>query len=227
MKVHNLAIDSSQRDASIYEYANNYVITLENPIYDVSEIRLISGCIPIPSTPVPRSLILRLSSGSDEFNQSVYTGTPKDSSQKGTPYYTGHIIVGERNSFNNKIINGSDDPVVHRFHSGPQKIIKEINVELFYMNNGSLATYEVDTTEHILKFELKCSTDKLEGLPKVSLDEVSEKEEEQEPISIPEVKNVYRWKREYIYIALIVAVGLLLMFFMKRKPPQYPRKLSE
>jgi len=225
MKVHNLTIDSSQRDTGVYEYSNNYIIALENPIYDVSEIRLISGCIPIPSTPVPRSLILRLSSGSDEFNQSVYTGTSKDSSQKGTPYYTGHIIVGERNSFNNKIINGSDDPFVHRFHSGPQKVIKDINVELFYMSSGSLVTYQVGNTDHVLKFEITCSTDKLEGLPKVPLEKVVEKEEE--PISIPEVKNVYRWKKEYIYIALIVAVGLLLMFFMKSKSPKYPRKLSE
>ena len=227
MKVHNLTIDSSQRDTGDHQYSNNYIITLENPIYDVSEIRLISGCIPIPSTPVPRSLILRLSSGSDEFNQSVYTGTPKDSSQKGTPYYTGHIIVGERNTFNNKIINGSDDPFIHRFHSGPQKVIKDINVELFYMSSGSLVTYEVGSTDHVLKFEITCSTDKLEGLPKVPIEDVVEKKEEEKPISIPEVKNVYRWKKEYIYIALIVVVGLLLMFFMKRKTPKYPRKLSE
>lgn len=218
MKVHNLTIDSSQRDTGVYQYANNYVITLENPIYDVSEIRLISGCIPIPSTPVPRSLILRLSSGSDEFNQSVYTGTPKDSSQKGTPYYTGHIIVGERNTSNNKIINGSDDPFVHRFHSGPQKIIQELVVELLYMNNGNLVTYAVGSDDHVLKFELKCSTDKLEGLPKVPLEEITkekEEEEEEETIKIPELKNLYNWEWE---IVMIATIGIFLMFLMSGKP---------
>ena len=31
-------IDSSERDTSVYPNANNYVIHLKNPIYDVSEI---------------------------------------------------------------------------------------------------------------------------------------------------------------------------------------------
>jgi hypothetical protein len=52
MKVYNLSIDSSQRDANVYLYANNYVITLENPIYDVSEIKLVSARIPTPQLTV-------------------------------------------------------------------------------------------------------------------------------------------------------------------------------
>jgi len=51
MKVHNLSIDSNQRDLSVYPKSNNYVITLENPIYDVEEIRLISARIPTPQVP--------------------------------------------------------------------------------------------------------------------------------------------------------------------------------
>jgi len=93
MKVHNLTIDSSQRDSTLYPHANNYVITLENPVYQVEEIRLISAHIPTDFTPRPKSLVLRLSSGSDEFDQSIYIGSPKDSLQKGTPHYTGHILI--------------------------------------------------------------------------------------------------------------------------------------
>ena len=48
MKVYNLSIDSSERQTNLYSYANNYVVTLENPIYDVSQIKLISGRIPTP-----------------------------------------------------------------------------------------------------------------------------------------------------------------------------------
>jgi len=69
MKVHNLSIDSSQRGINViasntyydesntyiidaysntYSSPNNYVITLENPIYDVSEIKLVSARIPTP-----------------------------------------------------------------------------------------------------------------------------------------------------------------------------------
>lgn len=330
MKVYNLSIDSSQRDANVYLHANNYVITLENPIYDVSEIKLVSARIPTPQLTVcatnntfsvdgqtislenadyptggelathlesvlqppstkvdsvafdddtkrftfsnnspgdnnftfefhtgtngfledsslvttpyqllgfssadytstsniltsgainlvgPNSLVLKLTAGSDEFAQSVYTSTP---------FYTGHILLDGSDFIN---FNGADDVLTHHFHSGPQKYVRDIKIEFFYMSNGRLIPYDFMNQDHILKFEVTCSKDKLEGLPKVPLEKVVEKgEEEEEPISIPEVKNVYRWKKEYTYIALIVAVGLLLMFFMKGKSPKYPRKLSE
>ena len=133
MKVHTLNIDSSQRDSSVYPNSNNYVIALENPIYHVEEIRLMSARIPTPQSPSPNSLVLRLSSGSDELNQSVYVGTP---------HYTGHILLDGTTSIT---FNGSDDPLVHRFHSGPQKVIKDIGIEFLYMNNGVLTTYEVVT----------------------------------------------------------------------------------
>lgn len=220
MKVHNLTIDSNQRDSSVYPKSNNYVITLENPIYDVEEIRLMSARIPTPQSPSPNSLILRLSSGSDELNQSVYVGRPQDSGQTGTPHYTGHILLNGTTSIT---FNGSDDPLVHRFHSGPQKMIKNLGIEFLYMNNGVLTTYEVGNTDHVLKFEIKCSTDKLEGLTKVPIEEVVEK-----PISIPEVvENVYRWKKEYTYITVIVFIGLILLLLMKRQPKRYQPPISE
>ena len=220
MKVHNLSIDSNQRDLSVYPKSNNYVITLENPIYDVEEIRLMSARIPTPQSPSPNSLILRLSSGSDELNQSVYVGRPQDSGQTGTPHYTGHILLNGTTSIT---FNGSDDPLVHRFHSGPQKMIKNLGIEFLYMNNGVLTTYEVGNTDHVLKFEIKCSTDKLEGLTKVPIEEVVEK-----PISIPEVvENVYRWKKEYTYITVIVFIGLILLLLMKRQPKRYQPPISE
>jgi hypothetical protein len=211
MKVHNLTIDSSQRDVSVYPDSNNYVVTLENPIYDVSEIRLVSAHIPTPQTPSPNSLILRLSSGSDEFNQSVYLGIPKDSLQKGTPHFTGHILLNGGTSL---IYNGTDDPLIHRFHSGSHKSIKELGIEFMYLNSGVLTRYDFITLEHTLKFEIKCSTDKLENLSKVP----EKVQELMAPINIPnESENVYSWKKEYSYIILIILVGLLLLSMMKRK----------
>jgi hypothetical protein len=212
MKVHNLSIDSSQRDVTIYPYANNYAIILENPIYDVEEIRLVSGFIPTPQTPSPNSLILRLSSGSDEFNQSVYFGTPKGSSQKGTPHFTGHILLNGGASI---VYNGSDDPFIHRFHSGPQKSITELSLEFLYLNGGVLTSYDFGATNHTLKFEVMCSTDKLENL---KVDSPEEEVEEKSDISIPDISDVYEWKKEYTYIVAIVVVGLLLMMLMKRRP---------
>jgi hypothetical protein len=317
MKVHNLSIDSSQRDVNVYPLVNSYVITLENPIYDVSDLKLVSARIPTPqltlcstnntfsvdgqtitlesadyptgddlathlqnelapptsnvsevtfdtdtkrftfsnigtsntftfefysgtngyhdetssvTTPHqvigfssadqasvsnvltsgainlvgPNSLILKVTAGSDEFTQSVYTSTP---------FYTGHILLDGSDFIN---FNGADDVVTHHFHSGSQKYIKDIRIEFFYMSHGRLIPYDFMNQEHILKFEVACSTDKLKNLPKVPLKEVFEG---QSPVSIPEKKeNPYRWKKEYTYIIAIVVVGLLLMMLMKRRP---------
>jgi len=202
MKVHNLSIDSSQRDTNIYPDSNNYVITLENPIYHVEEIRLASARIPTPQTPSPNSLILRLSSGSDELNQTVYVGTP---------HYTGHILL---NGSTTLTFNGSDDPFVHRFHSGPQKVIKDIGIEFLYLDNGVLTPYRFENKDHILKFELTCSTDKLKNLPKVPVEEV-EVEKKETIISTPKKKeDPYNWK---IYIGIVVIFGLILIALMSTK----------
>ena len=48
MKVHTLNIDSGERDTNVYSYANNYTVTLDNPIYDVKNIKLVSARIPTP-----------------------------------------------------------------------------------------------------------------------------------------------------------------------------------
>jgi hypothetical protein len=320
MKVHTLNIDSSERDTSIYTYANNYVVNLDNPIYDISNIKLVSARIPTPqlmtsatnktfsvdgvditlnetnysngyvlaedldielapsnshidsvifdeetdslvfsnteasddftiefydgtngylsntsslTTPHqimgfssknftstnntlrsgainlngPNSLVLKLTTGSDEFTQTVYTSTP---------FYTGHILLDGSDFIN---FNGTDDVLVHHFHSGSQKMIKDVKVEFFYMSHGRLIPYDFRNQDHILKFEITGSTDKLENLPKVPIEEPKKVEKEEPIISIPEVvKNSYIWRKEYLYIALIVIVGLLLIFFMKGKP---------
>jgi len=346
MKVYNLSIDSSQRGVNVIasnsyydtdgtyvidEYSNtlsrqnNYVIHLENPIYDVTEIKLVSARIPTPqltacatnntfsvdgvdialdvtnyssgtdlandlqlkftpptsnvdsviydsdtnglifsnnspgdnnftfefhtgtngfnkessqvTTPYqllgfsyddytsvsnvlvsgainlygPNSLVLKLTAGSDEFGQSVYTSTP---------FYTGHILLDGSDFIN---FNGADDTLTHRFHSGSQKYIRDIKIEFFYMSNGRLIPYDFMNQDHILKFEITCSTDKLQNLPKIPIEEVTK----EEPISIPEVKNVYRWKREYTYIIMIVVIGIMLLLLMKQQPRRYRRPISE
>src|SRR5210317_2252704 len=296
MKVHTLNIDSSERDTSIYTYANNYVVNLDNPIYDISNIKLVSARIPTPqlmtsatnktfsvdgvditlnetnysngyvlaedldielapsnshidsvifdeetdslvfsnteasddftiefydgtngylsntsslTTPHqiigfssknftstnntlrsgainlngPNSLVLNLTTGSDEFTQTVYTSTP---------FYTGHILLDGSDFIN---FNGADDVLVHHFHSGSQMMIKDVKVEFFYMSHGRLIPYDFRNQDHILKFEITGSTDKLKNLPKVPIKEVFEGEA---PVSIPEKKeNPYRWKKEY------------------------------
>jgi hypothetical protein len=157
----------------------------------------------------PNSLIIRLSSGSDEFNRTVFSSTP---------FYTGAILLDGSDVIN---YHGADDPLTHEFHTGSQKFIKDLKVEFFYMSHGRLIPYDFRNQDHTLKFEVTCSTDKFEALPKVPLDVVDDKkEEEKSEISIPEIiENPYKWK-EYAYIGIIVIVGIILMFLMngRRRP---------
>jgi hypothetical protein len=46
MKVHTLDIDSGERDTTIYEYSNNYSVTLKTPLYNVTKLEVISARIP-------------------------------------------------------------------------------------------------------------------------------------------------------------------------------------
>ena len=320
MKVHTLDIDSGERDTNVYAHANNYVVTLKEPIYDVTKVTLVSARIPTPqlhvcetnksfsidgvditlqannftsgttlaselqdqlfiesgeptptdinevtfdeyrntltfsnteatndftleffdgtngylsnvalttphqllgftsnnqpssgysltSGPInlngPNSLVLRLTTGSDEFTKTIYSATP---------FYTGHILLNGSDFIN---YHHADDPLTHDFYKGPQKYIKDIKIEFFYMSHGRLIPYDFRNQDHILKFEITGSTDKLEGLPKVPLEAV--KRELPPPISIPVIEDVYRWK-EYLSIGVIIFVGILLISIMRRKP---------
>jgi hypothetical protein len=332
MKVHQLTIDSGQRDASLYANPNDYVINLETPIYDVSQIKLVSARIPTPQllicgtnqafdfeviysdsanpptqhgitynqgnydgaslaagfasvgnfdfnisydptknrfsmgTPThsggsgisqivfkfktgsrgyddtsatqttmhqilglpaldvampgsdfgaanlsgPNSLVMRISSGSEQLNQTL-------PSSGQTPYYTGHILLDGTDFVN---VSGTDDKVTHEFHSGSLKSVNDLRIEFFYMSHGRLIPYDFRNQDHVLKFEITCSTDKLENLTPMK-EEPAEEEKEKEKvpsISIPEKRNLYEWKIEYIYITLIIFTGILLILSMgKRK----------
>ena len=321
MKVHTLDIDSSERDTTVYPYANSYIVSLENPIYDISKITLVSARIPTPqllvnasnktfsidgvditldetnyssgtdlatdldvklqpptsnvdsvvfdsdtntivfsntsagahdftfgfysgtngytsnTSPIttphqilgfsssdvtstsnvltsgsinmegPNSLILRLSAGSDEFTKMVYSSTP---------FYTGHILMNGTNVIN---YHGADDTLSHEFHKGVQKLIRDIKIEFFYMSHGRLIPYDFRNQDHILKFEITCSTDKLTNLPKVSHDVV--KRELPPPVSIPEFENPYKWN-QILPIVAVSFIGMLFLALTRRKP-----KLSE
>jgi|TARA_B110000240_G_scaffold197580_1_gene253292 hypothetical protein len=321
MKVHTLDIDSSERDTELYPYANSYVVSLKNPIYDVSKISLVSARIPTPqlttcatnktfsirdsgapniltqvtldetnytsgttlasdldlkmqppltcidsvvfdsdtdaltfsnseasntftfefydgtngyssnvalnttphqvmgfssknptiSTSIvsgainlegPNSLVVRITAGSDKLTKFVYSSTP---------FYTGHILLDGSDFIN---FTGTDDPLTHEFYGGPQKHIRDLHIEYFYMSHGRLIPYDFRNQEHTIKFEITCSTDKLEGLPKVPLENVADEPK----ISIPEiVEDTYPWK-EYLSIGGIILLGFILMVIMRRKP---------
>ena len=207
MKVHNFTVSSVQRDSTSYPNAHDYVIKLENHIYNVSQIKLISARIPTTLTPRPNSIALRLSSGSDKFDQFVFTSTP---------HYTGHILLDDTNAVT---FRGDDDPLIYRFHSGPQKVVKDLRIEFLYLNtSGDLVPYTFTSgQDHVLKFEITCSTDKLENLTPMKVEPVGGAGEKLPEISIPKKGNLYEWKIEYMYITLIIFTGFILILSMGKK----------
>ena len=148
----------------------------------------------------PDAIIFKLSSGSEEFNKTVFAETP---------FYTGRILMcGD-------VINysGVDDAVVHNFDSGPQKSIASLRVQFFYSSNNRLIPYDFRHANNIIKLSVECSTDKLENIPRVIKDFSLPP-----PMRIPEMENPDRWSA-FIYIFLIVLAGIILMVFTK------PRKV--
>ena len=334
MKVHILDIDSGERDTAIYEYSNNYSVTLKTPLYNVTKLEVVSVRLPKPrvfnhfnnkftvhddygiydveidplntnlvnspsedvvatylqdtvipasgcntidkvvhingsfefsnvattddflldfyngvdgwtsnvigrTTPNqlfglnasnvasssslircgkpdiaagPKTFVLKISSGSDDFNQDSYTTTP---------FYTGIFMNNETDisytTFQEYYtLYGNDDSFIHVYNKGPQREISNLKIQWYYKENNKLIPIDFIERDHSIKLRIHGSIDKLEGLPKVPL-EVVEKELPP-PISIPEmVVDTYRWK-DYLSIGIIVFVGLVLLSLMKRKP---------
>lgn len=146
----------------------------------------------------PTSLVVRISTGSDIFSKHVYSSTP---------FYTGRLLLDGGNFLN---FNGFDDPVYHDFHKGPLKFMKDIKIELFYMSHGRLIPYDFRNQDHVLKFEITCSTDKLENLSKPL--ELEEEKKVVEPILPRPDKPVFEFGIEYMYIAFILLIGLFLIY---------------
>ena len=148
----------------------------------------------------PDAIIVRLSSGSEDFNKTVFADTP---------FYTGRILTcGD-------VINysGTDDAVVHNFDSGPQKSIVSLRVQFFYSSNNRLIPYDFRHANNVLKLAIECSTDKLENTPRVMKDFSLPP-----PMRIPEMEDPNRWGA-FVYIFLIVLTGIILMLFAR------PRKV--
>ena len=144
------------------------------------------------------AIIVKLSSGSDEFNKTVFSETP---------FYTGRILLcGDVINF-----SGVDDTVEHNVDSGSQKTISSLRVQFYYSSNNRLIPYDFRNANHILKLAVTCSTNKLENIAKVERDFSLPP-----PMSIPEMEDPRRWDA-FISIFMVVATGLFLLLVM-RKP---------
>ena len=228
MKVHTLVVHSGRRETALYSHPNHFEVELDNPIYDVSEIKLVSSQLYVKNQVSQTSphMIVRITVGSDELGQSLTTSNVE-------PHFTG-IIFTPSTGGSVFTHSGSDDPVIHRFHTGNIKMINRLKIELLYfrVTNGdvdSLQPYSLGTAENnTFKFEIKGSTDKLEGLTKVPLDKFMKKKKK-EKTKEEKVKNLgteILYNQEvYVYIGIIAFFGIVLMFLMKggsKAPPVPP-----
>jgi hypothetical protein len=146
-------------------------------------------------------IIVKLSSGSDEFNKTIFSDIP---------FYTGRILMcGD-------VINysGVDDAVEHNFDSGAQKTISSLRVQFYYSSNNRLIPYNFRNANHILKLAVTCTTDKFVNIPKYRRDETLPT-----PMEIPkEFEDVHSWD-SFIPIMMVIATGLFLLMIIKK--PRY------
>ena len=145
------------------------------------------------------AIVVKLSSGSDEFNKTIFSDTP---------FYTGRILMcGD-------VINysGVDDAVEHNFDSGAQKTISSLRVQFYYSSNNRLIPYDFRNANHILKLAVTCSTDKMENIPRSKRGESLPT-----PMEIPYEfrEDVHKWDG-FIPIFMVVAVGLFLLLVIKK-----------
>tara|TARA_Y100000996_G_scaffold407748_1_gene385749 strand:+ start:700 stop:1662 length:963 start_codon:yes stop_codon:yes gene_type:complete len=159
----------------------------------------------------PDALILKISSGAEELNKTVYSDTP---------FYTGRILMcGD-------VINysGIDDTVEHNFESGSQNISK-LRIQFFYSSNNRLIPYDFRNANHVLKLSINGVTDKLSRVPMVKKGTELQNEERTEGCRLPpniqgKADDLNKWNA-FIYIFLIILTGCFFMVFTK------PRRLSE
>jgi hypothetical protein len=148
----------------------------------------------------PDALILKISSGAEELNKTVYSDTP---------FYTGRILMcGD-------VINysGIDDTVEHNFETGSQNISK-LRIQFFYSSNNRLIPYDFRNANHVLKLSINGTMDKLSRVPVVKKDFSLPP-----PMRVPEIEDPNRWNA-LLYIFLIVATGIIFMLFTRPKAPK-------
>lgn len=184
--------------------------TTPNQIFGFNAANVVSSSGTLTSgtpeiTHAPKTFVLKISSGSDPFNQEVYAHSP---------YYTGVFVNNDVEATPKPYLAfyGVDDAIVHEYKSGVQKEISSLKFEWLYKENNKLVPLDFDARDVAVKLRITGNTDKLESLPKV---EAPEKIGElPPPISIPDWKtNVYEWDWEkYVPIVFTLFAGIVVLW---------------
>ena len=193
-----------------------------NDISSDSNNKIITGSINLQGID---GIIVKLSSGSDEFNKTVFSDSP---------FYTGRILMcGDVVNY-----SGTDDTIEHIFHSGSQNITK-LRVQFYYSSNNRLIPYDFRNANHIIKLSVTGTTDRLEtdqpnqvsdvmkkqlsskksvkGADMSTLDDIVKTSTKKEDFDKDE-KSSHKWDALIqIFIILIFGVLLLLLLTSKKK----------
>jgi hypothetical protein len=123
------------------------------------ETSLVSGVLDLSG---PTSLILSMASGATELNRYLYTKDVENKTSLNT-FYTGRILCGSSALSEYVDFFNADKTITHHFYKGNEKSIEDLNIKFYYSNGNKLIKYDFGNRNHILKFEVECSIDKLES----------------------------------------------------------------
>lgn len=187
-----------------------------NVISDSSGV-LVSNVIDLSG---PSSIIMSLSSGSDDFFKEVYVngGTfsfdsatyESTTTQPLNSVYVGRIITGEIGQLIRQ--TNYDDPIEYNFLRGSKKKIDELTIKFYYNNGTKLIPYDFGFRNHILKFEIECSLEKFKTLESEDKDVSVQIPPPMELQTRPRIFNK-RQRMTYIIVAVVLVLGLLLLTF--------------
>lgn len=148
----------------------------------------------------PDAFVLKLSSGAQSFDQKVFTHTP---------FYTAMIPVLTQGT---TTYSTKDGPIDYEFYSGPLETLSSLRIQFYYMTNMGLKPYDFRNANHLLRFEITCSTDKNETIPKIERNT-----ELPPPLSLPEFEFEERTPdyKVYAVIAIIILVGVFIIVYTR------------
>jgi len=105
----------------------------------------------------PNSILLSITGDSDDYiKKNVYLKTPHEPLN-----FYGTLLVRSEGCPEFINYDNSADKVRQNFKSSPLKTITKLNVNFLFNNFDSVLPYDFKLRNHILKFEITCSLDKL------------------------------------------------------------------
>jgi len=133
----------------------------------------------------PDSIILSIRGNSeDHLHTELYTKTPHE------PLDFYGVLIN-KTDVGSKIVNYdfSSDKVGRNFHDGPLPYLDRLNIKFFINNFDDIAPYDFKLRNHVLKFEIRASMDKLIV--------TKENEKVEKMIELPPKLELERFKDQY------------------------------